>query len=226
MSSDNTDSILRDYSEHLDLVIKEPDEGIYDAINKGIMVARGDIIGILHSDDILHTGAITSVVEALSDPQSHYTCGPVDIIDAHSKLIGHRFPLPSHKLTLPTINCMPFPHLSMFIKKEIYLTLGPYSTEYLLSSDLEYSLRLISHGFLPSYLTHSVGAFRIGGSSGGFKTFSESAKIYHSYGRSLPVVLLNLLASLVKVSLSNTLPRRILLLLKSLYKSETNTYVM
>ena len=82
-SSDGTLDIIREYENHLDIIVSEPDKGIYDAMNKGIHLASGDVIGILNSDDFFeYTGVISDVVyQFKSSPESSLVFGDVVIVE-------------------------------------------------------------------------------------------------------------------------------------------------
>ena len=68
-STDGTMNIVREFSTANQVVMSEPDDGIYDALNKGIKLADGDIVGLLHSDDLFSDEmVITDIVASFSDP--------------------------------------------------------------------------------------------------------------------------------------------------------------
>ena len=75
-SNDNTLAIIKKYESHISKWISETDKGMYDAINKGIVMATGDIIGILNSDDMLDTDdVISSIVKAFEEQQTDAVYG-------------------------------------------------------------------------------------------------------------------------------------------------------
>jgi len=73
MSTDDTPSVLAAYPELQ--VIREPDAGFFDGLNKAVRIAQGDIIGLLNSDDLLPTGALAAVAHAFADPQVEVVTG-------------------------------------------------------------------------------------------------------------------------------------------------------
>ena len=84
-SSDDTLSIIKKYQNHIDKLISEKDNGIYDAINKGLKQAKGDIIGLLHSDDHYPSDNILSLVSQSFDKNNiDIVWGNVALIDENN----------------------------------------------------------------------------------------------------------------------------------------------
>src|SRR5690606_27832944 len=82
-STDKTTDIIKEYGDHISKFISEPDKGIYDAMNKGIMLATGDVIGILNSDDFYRNDkVITEVVNTYNKfPNTQMVLGGVDFVN-------------------------------------------------------------------------------------------------------------------------------------------------
>ena len=88
MSNDKTIKIIDSYRSKLDKFISEKDEGIYDAMNKGIKLATGDIVGILNSDDeYFNENVIENVVEAISNKQADSLHGDLCFVDPNNTRI-------------------------------------------------------------------------------------------------------------------------------------------
>ena len=122
MSTDATVGVLARYP-HLK-VIREPDRGQADAINKGFRIASGQIFGFVNSDDLLEPGAITAVVDAI-DPAAgrHVVIGRCRFIDEHDQFLGVEHPsaFESHKRVLENLeegHCLPQP--SVFWTREVW----------------------------------------------------------------------------------------------------------
>ena len=115
-SADSTISILNKYKNNISKIISEKDNGIYDALNKGIHLATGDIIGFLHADDFYpQKNIITNVIKSfMSDSNLDIVLGDVAFINKHGKISryysGENFNF--------DIGIMP-PHPSAFIKKKM-----------------------------------------------------------------------------------------------------------
>ena len=138
-SSDKTLEIVNEYKGSISKIISEPDSGIYDAMNKGISLAKGVLIGIINSDDYYLPGSVDKVVQM-------YQLNP-DFAVFHGKLKmtnreeGYEFiitPTEVEKLKYS----MPLCHPACFVKKKIYQTYNGFSTYYQLASDRDFLLRL------------------------------------------------------------------------------------
>ena len=120
-SKDNTLSIIRKYSQQIDIIISEPDEGAYYAINKGILYATGDVIGILHADDFYaDEKVIEKVVKAFNSFNSSVVYGDLLYVDRNdeNKIIRY-WQSCQYNSTLLKKGWMP-PHPTLFISKEKY----------------------------------------------------------------------------------------------------------
>lgn len=144
-SSDNTLDLVNDYKVNIDLIISEPDEGIYDAMNKGIAAATGDIIGILNSDDFYETtDAITRIVEIFSE---HKEVDGVygDVVFVHGEnlqKITRYYSSAKFKDWKLRFGWMP-PHPATFIKRSVYQKFGDYQLGYKIAADYEIFVRLM-----------------------------------------------------------------------------------
>jgi glycosyltransferase involved in cell wall biosynthesis len=143
-SSDGTMTIVDEYKDRIAMVISEPDKGIYDAMNKGIKLATGDVIGILNSDDFYQNNDVVRDVVCQFDsfPSSDLVFGDVVFVapDNLEKII--RFYQSGHfKPWKLRFGWMP-PHPATFIKKRAYNLVGLYSLDFKISSDYEMFVRL------------------------------------------------------------------------------------
>lgn len=142
-SKDNTLSIIKNHQDKISQWISEPDKGLYDAMNKGIAMATGDLIGILNSDDTFNS--LTVLQEIAEFHQKNDIEASVGNIIQH-KEDGKIVRTYSSKLWNPEklkIGFMP-PHPSIFIKKSTYEKLGNYRLDFKIGSDYE----LITRFFL------------------------------------------------------------------------------
>jgi len=142
ISSDRTIEIVRSihalaHQNIKSIIISEKDNGISDAFNKGIHAASGDIILLLHSDDYLYDNyVVEKTVHIFKKENPDFTHGNVLFID-ETYGTNIRFPIMKS-----LHHGMPFCHPGMFIKKEIYLKLGNYSTKFKFSMDFELICRM------------------------------------------------------------------------------------
>jgi glycosyltransferase involved in cell wall biosynthesis len=142
-STDNTLSVLQRYSNKIDSLISEPDDGIYDAINKGIDLATGDVIGILNSDDFFEsTGSIQEIVNAFElNPTADIIFGDVVITDSIDTSVTKRYySSQKFKPWKLRFGWMP-PHPATFARKSAYEKCGQYRLSYQISADYEMFVR-------------------------------------------------------------------------------------
>ena len=141
-SSDDTLSIIKKYQNHIDKLISEKDNGIYDAINKGLKQANGDIIGLLHSDDHYPSDNVLSVVSQSFDNNNvDIVWGNVALIDENNNIkrfySGKLIDLSSFD-----IGIMP-PHPSVFVRRSCYQKFGNFNLNYKISADYDLLLRFL-----------------------------------------------------------------------------------
>jgi glycosyltransferase len=137
-SSDNTLEIIKTKSNHISKIISEPDKGIYDALNKGIRIATGDIIGFVHSDDILSSKDIlTSILKSFTEEKADGVYGDILLVKRNdlNKIIRYWKSNPFNKKQL-TYGWMP-PHPTLFLKKEVYEKHGFFNVNFKISGDYE-----------------------------------------------------------------------------------------
>lgn len=178
-SVDGTLQILEHYRKHISVIVSERDEGIYDAMNKGIDLAQGDFIGIINADDWYEEDAIEKVVR-ISRNISENTgviSGQIRFIDGEQSFLSKK------KEMFDIWTEMPVAHPATFIKKSVYEQYGKYNTGYKIAADYDLIFRLyINHvGF---YLCDEILAnFRFGGTSSTEKNvlFEEDMSILKKY---------------------------------------------
>ncbi|CAO5683052.1 MAG: hypothetical protein HEEMFOPI_01884 [Holosporales bacterium] len=93
-STDGTKAIISEFQHHIDVFISEPDKGIYDAINKGILCASGDVVGILNSDDFFpHNGVIRNIANTFLSSGADAVFGDVNFVAKNDlKLVKRKLP--------------------------------------------------------------------------------------------------------------------------------------
>ncbi|WP_053155105.1 glycosyltransferase family 2 protein [Pseudomonas sp. Pf153] len=167
-SKDSTMAIVNEYSDRIAKIVSEPDKGIYDAMNKGISLASGDVIGILNSDDFFESSdAVGAVVECFnSSPESQLVFGDIVFVNAEDLGTVTRFYSAGHfrpwKLRF---GWMP-PHPATFVRADAYKAVGPYSVKYKISADYEMFVRLLLvHKFAFARLDRVLVRMRAGGVS-------------------------------------------------------------
>jgi glycosyltransferase involved in cell wall biosynthesis len=164
-STDNTIQIINQYRDKIDLFISEPDNGIYDAMNKRIAMATGDIIGTLNADDFYADDDVLSAVEqAFMDSKMSILYGDLDYIDPNEKII-RKWRSGQYKSGMFNWGWMP-PHPTFYCRRELFERLGMYSLDYGSAADYELMLRFIhSNKTNVIYLNKVMVKMNIGGVS-------------------------------------------------------------
>ncbi len=142
-SMDNTLEIINNYIDKIDCIISEPDKGIYDAINKGILKATGEIIGILNSDDEFYDNTIISKIVShfLDNTALDSIIGDV-VFENNRQQIVRNYSSKNWNENKFSWGFMP-PHPSFYCKKDIYNKLGLYKTDFKIGADFELLIRFL-----------------------------------------------------------------------------------
>lgn len=148
-------------------LISEPDRGIYDAINRGIERASGDIIGLMHSDDFFaHSEVIAKVAAKFSDPQVDGVYGDLQYVSASdsSRVVRHWIS-GEYSPRLLTMGWMP-PHPTLYLRREVFERFGLYDTSFKIAADYDAMLRyLVKGGIRLAYIPEVLVKMRLGGES-------------------------------------------------------------
>jgi len=166
LSKDKTLEIVKQFP-HVSLAISEKDEGIYDAMNKGIRAATGDIIGILNSDDIYADNEVISrVAEVFQDPSVQACYADLQYMDARdSSRITRSWKSGSYRPGSFYWGWMP-PHPTFFVRKSVYDQVGLYITKFRSAADYEMMLRIMEkHKMKAAYIPQVTVKMRTGGIS-------------------------------------------------------------
>jgi len=165
-STDKTMNIVNKHKSVLSKIISETDEGIYDALNKGITIANGEIIFFLHSDDIFKSKSVVSkVVKEFSNNNADIVYGDIEYINNKNKLI-RIWKAGQYSLKKLRYGWMP-PHTSFFVRKKIYeLEKLQFKTKYKISADYDLIISiLLLEKYKVFYLEEILVSMRLGGKS-------------------------------------------------------------
>jgi len=166
-STDNTIEICNKYQDKIYKIISENDKGIYDAMNKGVNLATGDIIGILNADDFYaDSNVIQNVVSKFEQNQIDGLYADLVYVDGEdTSKITRKWISGDYKENAFLNGWMP-PHPTFFIKNECYKKYGNYSLELKSAADYELMLRMIhKHKIKLGYLNKIITKMRVGGVS-------------------------------------------------------------
>lgn len=166
-SKDNTPKIIEKYKNSISHVTSEPDKGIYDAMNKGVKKASGDLVGILNSDDFYaNSSVISNIADAINKNNSDSIYADLVYVDRlNPKKIIRTWKSGEYKHNLFLKGWMP-PHPTFFVKKWVYEKYGKYNTSLKSAADYEFMLRVMHrHSISTSYLPETITKMRTGGES-------------------------------------------------------------
>lgn len=166
-SKDNTISLVKSNCTKVTKIICESDKGIYDALNKGINAATGDVIGFLHSDDLLaYDDAISDIADAFIATGCDAVYGDLEYVSQNDT--GKRVRLwksGAFSRSKMQLGWMP-PHPSFYMKRSCYVEYGNFSLDYRISADYDSLLRyILKQRIAIAYLPKVLVKMRVGGIS-------------------------------------------------------------
>ncbi len=170
-SSDGTvDIITRFAAEHPDNMkwISRPDSGIYQALNRGIEMATGEVVGLLHAGDhFTSADVLAHVAVAFADPVVRMTYGDIHFVNRATGKVTRRYR--SSKFARKPVllkNGFAPPHPSLYMRRDLFAEVGPYKEDYRVGADFEYFVRLmLIKGIKGKYLPLDMVEMSTGGLS-------------------------------------------------------------
>jgi len=142
-STDGTVDIIRKYEDKIDYWVSEPDGGLYYAMNKGIQLATGELIGLINSDDIYNDGTVSKVTDQYVNPQKLrfvIISGSIFRTDSQGNIKIRLYT--SHKSLEEKIEWrMPLHHPATFVSCDVYKTIGAFNTKYKIAGDYDFIYR-------------------------------------------------------------------------------------
>ena len=167
-STDSTISILNSQNKKLSKIVSEADQGIYDAMNKGIKLAEGDIIGFLNSDDIYFNNKIISKVVNLFSKNPELDACYADLVYTDPKNLSNIIRYMKSckfKSGLFSRGWCP-PHPTFFVRRSIYDRFGSFNLKYNIASDVELMMRFLEVNKINSlYVPELWVKMRLGGTT-------------------------------------------------------------
>jgi glycosyltransferase len=166
-STDGTLALLQARRADLGVLVSEPDGGIYDALNKGISRASGDVVGFLHADDLFESpDSLAQVAAAFEDPAVGAVYGDLVYVRKAdvSRVVrywraGERVQGDLERGWMP-------PHPTFYVRRAVYAQMGLFDTRFRISADYECILRLLGHGGVKArYVPQVLVRMRLGGAS-------------------------------------------------------------
>jgi glycosyltransferase involved in cell wall biosynthesis len=164
-SKDRTMEILRSYGDKIAVLVSEPDKGLYDAMNKGVARATGDVVGILNADDFYtDTTVLSAVAREMDRSGADSLMGDLVFVRPENLEKVVRY-YPSRDFTLRKFERgdMP-PHPTFFVRREVYARLGNFDTQFRIAADFDLLLRFLYTGKISwTYLPKVLVTMRTGG---------------------------------------------------------------
>lgn len=167
-SKDNTVNCINRYKDQLGYFVSEKDNGIYDAMNKGIKACTGDVIGILNSDDLYEDfNVIASVMEEfITDSELDILFGNLVYVKSNDtkKVVRNWKSKGYYQLFFEHANVPPHP--TLFVRSKVYKETGLFDLQYKLAADYELMLRMFKkHHFKSKYINKLIIKMRLGGAT-------------------------------------------------------------
>jgi glycosyltransferase involved in cell wall biosynthesis len=167
VSTDGTLDVLLAHRPQLAVFQSEPDRGIYDALNKGIALSQGDVLGFLHGDDIFENDAVLSkIANIFQDPTVDAVYGDLQYVRHHdvSQVVRHWHSSPASSNRLAW-GWMP-PHPTLYVRRKWYERIDGFDTRYRIAADYLSILQMFSQpDFKAVYLPEVLVKMRVGGVS-------------------------------------------------------------
>lgn len=179
-STDGTLEIIKKYDNSIDYWISEADNGIYHAMNKGIRLTTGEIIGLLNSDDFYFPCAIEKLVRNYTKTNSGVWYGKQMRFEEYDDFCNFRIqePILENMYERPSIY-----HAACFVHQSVYKTIGLFDQRYKIISDYDFLLKAIENGVVFTFINVVFTGFRSGGISGSAKAWIESYTLIREHPR-------------------------------------------
>jgi len=166
-STDDSLLIIKNYEGRISRFISQKDEGIYDAMNKGIALAGGDIVGILNADDFFpHPGIVKNIISKFEESKADAVYGDIWYVDKENiSRPVRKWRSGTYRHGFFQWGWMP-PHPSFYARRELFEKYGSYDLSFGSASDYELMLRFIhKHKIKTAYLPQTIVKMRTGGVS-------------------------------------------------------------
>ncbi len=165
-STDGTLEVIAKYRRHISKFTTELDDGIYHAMNKGIDMATGDVVGFLNSDDYYaHDDVLQRIARAFEDNDVDGVYGDLQYVSKDGKRVIRSWKPGNYKKIMARWGWMP-PHPTFYVKSDVFKKYGRFNTDYKIAADYDFILRLMEkHGISVHYLRETMIRMRIGGHS-------------------------------------------------------------
>lgn len=158
----STDRTLEIAAKYPSRVLKsEDDQGMYDAVNKGLALVEGDIVGYINADDEIAPGAIEMVSKAfMAHPEVGWVCGKVEYVGPDNEVLGRMQPVPLSLRSYLGIGWSPIPQQTVWARRWFFDRVGPFDIDFKNCGDYDWYARAMKLQ-PPLILHHVLGMFRL-----------------------------------------------------------------
>ena len=166
-STDGTLAVIEAQRDRLAALLSEPDNGIYDALNKGFALSSGDVVGLMHSDDFYADERVLErVALAFADPAVDGVYGDLDYVaKADPPRIIRRWRSGTYQRSRLAYGWMP-PHPTLFLRRAVIERWGGFDTSFRIAADYDAMLRYLARGNIRlAYIPEVLVKMRVGGES-------------------------------------------------------------
>jgi glycosyltransferase involved in cell wall biosynthesis len=202
-STDGTIDIINSHSSQIAVFRSEPDKGIYDALNKGIHLSTGDVIGFLHADDFYASDdVLLKIAKVFEDPSVCAIYGDLEYVGLEDSLqVVRRWRGCSFNKRDLRLGWMPA-HPTFYVRREWYHYIGGFDTSYRISADYLSILQMFNYeNFNSVYIPNVLVKMRLGGASN--KSVSAIIKKYSEDWRALRSCNFGLFGSIIAILSKN-----------------------
>lgn len=187
-SKDNSLSIINEYKDKIAKIISEPDHGMYEAINKGIRAATGDVIGLVHSDDFLFSNqTVSHIVQRFEETHADFLYGDGLFVNPeNTDKVVRNWIGGTYRLWKVRHGWLPL-HPTCYIRRDVMERKGLYNESYKIAADSDFLFRYLLGGELSvTYLQEYIVRMRMGGlstdSARRKQMWKEDIRLYQSHG--------------------------------------------
>ena len=165
-STDGTLAVINENKDKISILLSEPDKGIFDALNKGIRLATGEVIAILHSDDVFcNESVVSKMMSRMYETRSEFCFSDLVIVDKSGTRVLRYYMAHYFKRWMFRTGWQP-PHPTCFIKRSLFDEFGFYSTDYEVAGDFDFLVRIFyARKIRWTYLDGITVKMRYGGAS-------------------------------------------------------------
>jgi len=200
-SSDGTVDIIKKYEDKIDYWVSKKDDGIYDAMNKGLEVTKGEYISILNADDYYTSDAISLSIEKIIKTKCDYSIANVEYVKSGG-IIRAIYPLEENYIYQE----MPYPHVSAVISSKVYKDVGFFDTSFRIAGDHDMAVRIHMQGYKACYVDKVIAQLEEGGISSGVESNKESLGVAIKNGKNKINAWATYFTQLLKISIVKILP--------------------